>query len=105
LKPDLFLSILRDGAPKEPKVERGSLEYQSSNNQLKEFPEVHSRLGHQAESKRNLGFRCQLHNSKEATPTCCWNAKSARKLQSTLKRHFVQEGKPERKTDYPKVLL
>jgi hypothetical protein len=47
-----FHPVLRDGAQKEPEFERDKLEYQSSGNQLKENPEVLSRLGQQAEGKK-----------------------------------------------------
>jgi hypothetical protein len=39
-------------------------------NQLKGNPEVLSRLGHQAESKKTSVFTAALHNTKGATPKC-----------------------------------
>ncbi|WP_303918916.1 hypothetical protein [Draconibacterium sediminis] len=54
---------------KKLKFERDILEYQSSGNHLEENPEVLSRLGHQAGSKKIKVLTAKLHNENEATQT------------------------------------
>jgi hypothetical protein len=73
---------------------------------MKGNPEVLSRLGQQAESKRSFGFECcTAQHVRGNSEMLSGKTKSARKLQSTLKRHFVRESNPECKTDYRKVRL
>jgi hypothetical protein len=70
LKLKSFLSNLREGTLEKPKFKCGKLEYQNLGNQLKENPEVLSRLSHQAGSKETKVSAAILHNTEEATLKC-----------------------------------
>ena len=65
MKLESFHPLLREGAPEKPKFERDKLEYQSSGSQLKENPEVLSRLSQQAGSKETKVSTAILHNQKK----------------------------------------
>ena len=62
-----ILSIPWNGAKEEPRFEPDNLEGQSSDNHLKENPEVLSRLGRQAGSKKASALAATLHNTKWET--------------------------------------